>query len=68
MAGLVNLVLKPDADQGYAFTQGALDELAIAISVPSGEKATPFPFPVGRVPGSENIVPKPDADHGYATR
>jgi hypothetical protein len=38
----------------------------MAIALPVGENATPYPAPVGNVVGLANLVPKPDEDHGYA--
>jgi hypothetical protein len=63
VAGLANLVPKPDADQGYAETNGFV-ECATAMALPAGLKATPLPRPVGAVAGSANLVPKPEADQG----
>ena len=58
VAGLVYLVPKPVADQGYAEMNGEV-ACAIAIALPAGLKARSLPVPVGSVAGSANLVPKP---------
>jgi hypothetical protein len=65
VAGLANLVPKPDEDQEYAETYGVVT-CATAIAVLLGENATPYPLFAGNVVGLANLVPKPDEDHGYA--
>ena len=65
VAGLENLVPKPEPLHGYAETKG-VEPYATAMASPAGEKATPSPVPAGNVAGLENLVPKPEPLHGYA--
>lgn len=66
MAGLVYLVPNPDADQGYAVTNGVV-ACATAIDCPVALNATPLPLLAGSVLGLENFVPNPvEFDQGYA--
>jgi hypothetical protein len=44
-------------------TEGELP-CATAIASPAGEKATPPPAPVGKMPGLVYLVPKPEPDQG----
>jgi hypothetical protein len=59
VAGLVNLVPKPEPLHGYAEMKGEAPAFTTAIALPDGLNATSWQSPAGSVDGSLNFVPKP---------
>jgi len=60
--GLAYLVPNPEL-HGYTETRGP-PPCAIAMSLPEGLKATPFPLPGIAIDGLAYLVPNPEL-HGY---
>ena len=70
VAGFENLLPKPDADQGYAWTKGvpswatATYSLYAVCGSPTVEKLVALPIEAGKVFGLEYLLPNPDPDQG----
>jgi hypothetical protein len=63
VAGLANLLPKPETDQEYTFKYGVKLSIA-AIALPEGLNATAVPKLIGGVVGLAYFVPKPEPDQG----